>query len=43
MGKLVELLADRVAGDTEFFRKLPQIRSRLRVKEKADKEFDSSF
>ena len=37
MGKLVKLLADRVAGDAKFFRKFSKIRSRLRIKEKTDK------
>jgi len=42
-GKLVELLANRVGGDAEFLGKLPEIRSCLRVEEKADKELDTSL
>ena len=43
MGKLIELLADRVAGDAELFGKSPKIRSRLRIEEKTDKQLDSGF
>ena len=41
MGKLVELLADRVGGDAELLGQLPKIRSCLGIEEKADKQLDT--
>ena len=41
MGQLVEFLANRVSGDAEFLGKLPEIRSCLRIEEKAYKQLDT--
>ena len=43
MGKLIEFFADRVAGDAKLFCKFPKVGSRLRIKEKPDKQFNSGF
>ncbi len=42
-GKLVEFFSDRVRRNIEVLRKLPQVRSGLRVKEESAQQFDPGF